>query len=35
MTTRQVTLRRDDGSTFTVVAGADVRNLPQLVSATP
>ena len=30
MTTRQVTLRRDDGSTFTVVAGPDVRNLPQL-----
>jgi len=30
MTTRQVTLRRGDGSTFTVVAGPEVRNLPQL-----
>lgn len=30
MATRQVTLRRDNGSTFTVVAGPDVRNLPQL-----
>ena len=30
MTTRQVTLRRADGSTFTVVAGEQVRNLPQL-----
>ena len=30
MTTRQVTLRRADGSTFTVFAGEDVRNLPQL-----
>ena len=30
MATRQVTLRRADGSTFNVVAGAEVRNLPQL-----
>ena len=30
MATRQVTLRRGDGSTFTVVAGPEVRNLPQL-----
>ncbi len=30
MATRQVTLRRADGSTFTVVAGEEVRNLPQL-----
>ena len=28
--TRHVTLRRADGSTFVVVAGEDVRNLPQL-----
>ncbi len=28
--TRHVTLRRADGSTFLVVAGEDVRNLPQL-----
>jgi len=27
---RQVTMRRDDGSTFEVVAGPDVRNLAQL-----
>ena len=30
LTTREVTLRRDNGSTFTVVAGPDVRNLPQI-----
>jgi outer membrane protein len=30
MTTRVVTLRRADGTTFSVVAGPDVRNLPQL-----
>ena len=30
MTTRQVTLRRANGSTFTVVAGEEVRNLAQL-----
>jgi len=30
MTTREVTLQRASGSTFTVVAGADVRNLPQI-----
>jgi len=30
MATRQVTLRRADGTTFTTVAGPDVRNLPQL-----
>ena len=30
LTTRQVTLRRPDGSTFLVVAGEQVRNLPQL-----
>ncbi|MET0918398.1 MAG: OmpW family outer membrane protein [Burkholderiales bacterium] len=29
-TTRQVTLRRADGSTFTVVAGPDVQNLHQV-----
>ena len=30
ITTREVTLRRENGSTFTVVAGPDVRNLSQL-----
>jgi len=30
MATRQVTLRRPDGTTFTVVAGDEVRNLPQV-----
>ena len=30
MTTRQVTLRRADGSTFVVVADEQMRNLPQL-----
>jgi hypothetical protein len=30
ITTREVTLRRANGGTFTVVAGPDVRNLPQL-----
>jgi len=30
MTTREVTLQRASGSTFTVVAGPDVRNLPQI-----
>ena len=30
LTTREVTLRRDSGSTFTVVAGPEVRNLPQI-----
>ena len=30
LTTRQVTLRRPDGSTFLVIAGEQVRNLPQL-----
>ena len=30
MTTRQVTLRREDGTTILVVAGEQVRNLPQL-----
>jgi hypothetical protein len=30
MTTRKVTLRRADGSTLDVVAGEEVRNLPQL-----
>ena len=30
LTTRQVTLRRPDGSTLLVIAGEQVRNLPQL-----
>src|SRR6476469_3614079 len=30
MATRQVTLRRDNGTTFTLVAGPEVRNLPQI-----
>ncbi len=30
LTIRQVTLRRPDGSTFLVIAGEQVRNLPQL-----
>ena len=30
LTTREVTLRRDNGSTFTLVAGPEVRNLPQI-----
>ena len=30
MTTRQVTLRRTDGSSFTVVANEQARNLPQV-----
>jgi len=30
MTTREVTLRRDSGTTFTVVAGPEIRNLSQI-----